>query len=353
MAGLCTAAGWKRLRVRVHPVRLLVAVLIALAAAPGTWVRTRVQPENFDLALKFIVVSPPATSIAAGSLGPFTIEGMWRMVSSHSRFGSFSALGALPDGSLLAVSDRGMAYRFAPPGRPAIEPQIERIGNFGNREKPIYDSEALTIDRRTGRIWIAWENTNAISRHARGYRQEAYVTPRAMQDWGRNSGPETMVRLTDGRFLLIREAASDGWLDGSEHRALLYAGDPTRSQRAIAFTFSGPRGFSPTDAAELPDGRVLILMRKVVWPFPARFAGRIVVADPREIRAGGRWPGQIAARLTSSLPVDNFEGMAVAPRADGLIDVWLISDDNQAQFQRSMLWKLRLDPAKLPRRPAG
>jgi hypothetical protein len=168
-----------------------------------------------------------------------------------------------------------------------------------------------------------------------------------MRDWGDNSGPEAMTRLADGRFLVLREGF-DGLLKRSRHRALLFAGDPVEGMLPEHFDFAGPRGFNPTDMAQLPDGRVLILMRRVVWPFPPHFAGRIVLADPAEIGAGRVWRGTVVAQLASVLPVDNFEGMAIEPRGDGRLTVWLISDDNQAALQRSLLWKLALDPADLP-----
>ena len=114
------------------------------------------------------------------------------------------------------------------------------------------------------------------------------------------------------------------------------------------FTFAGSREFSPTDMAQLPDGRVLILMRRLVWPFPLRFACRIVIADPAAIRAGAVWQGTEVAKLSSSLPVDNFEGLAIEPRGGGRVTVWLISDDNHAATQRTLLWKLAVDPARLP-----
>jgi hypothetical protein len=90
-------------------------------------------------------------------------------------------------------------------------------------------------------------------------------------------------------------------------------------------------------------------MRKLLWPMPARFAGRIVVADPAELDSGGILHSAVVAKLSSSLPVDNFEGMAIEPRADGRVTVWLISDDNAAVTQRTLLWKLAVDPALLPR----
>lgn len=309
--------------------------------------REPLAKEQFDLALHYLPVSfDPAR--ARQSLAPFELKGAWRMESPHAWFGSFSALGSLGDGTLLAVSDRGYAYRFAPPDRAQVAPWLERILRDYSINKRDNDAEALTIDPPSGTFWVAWEDSNSISRHATGLTQEAVVSPREMQDWGGNVGPETLVRLSDGKFLVLREGG-DGLVDDTHHRALLYSGDPTESERHVEFTFVGPAGFSPTDAAQLPDGRLLVLMRRLIWPFPARFAGRIVLVDPAAIRPGREWNGPVVARLTSTLPVDNFEGMAIEPRRDGRVTVWLISDDNQAAFQTTMLWKLMLDPARLPR----
>jgi hypothetical protein len=217
-----------------------------------------------------------------------------------------------------------------------------------------YDAEAATRDPATGRIWIAWESRNRISRHRPDFGPARTVAPPAMRDWGLNSGPEAMVRLADGRFVVLREGF-DGLLGDRRHRALLFAGDPVTAGPPESFTFVGPVGFSPTDVAQLPDGRVLILLRRLLWPIPARFAGRIVLADPRAIEAGAIWRGVVVAKLSSSLPVDNFEGLAIEPppdekMADGRVTVWLISDANSAATQRTLLWKLSVDPAELPGR---
>jgi hypothetical protein len=168
-----------------------------------------------------------------------------------------------------------------------------------------------------------------------------------MADWGGNSGPEAFTRLPDRRFIALREGFDD-LLDDHRHRALLWPGDPTDLEEPpIEFTYESPRGFRPTDMAALPDGRVLILLRRVVWPVPAHFAGRIVLADPADIRAGETLRGRIVARLTSTLPVDNFEGLAIEPAPAGKLAIWLVSDDNGAAMQDTVLWKLLVDPAAL------
>jgi hypothetical protein len=161
-----------------------------------------------------------------------------------------------------------------------------------------------------------------------------------------------MVRLTDGRFIVLREGFDRpdeyGILGGRRHEALLFSGDPITGARSIRFDVDGPGGFSPVDIAELPDKRVLILMRRAVWPLPIRVAGRIVIADPRTISPGGVWRTKVVARLASDMPIDNFEGMAIAPGEGGELTVWLISDDNSAATQRTLLWKLAVDPKSLP-----
>lgn len=332
---------------RITVRRFLALILLLALLGPGTWMRERRPPEDVRDRLAFHRLADPALSRLGDRLGPFRLQGVWRMDNPLSAFGSFSALDTLGDGTLLAVSDRGVAYRFAPPGAPPVRTWMDYVRRDQIEDKRNVDAEAVTIDQATGTFWIAWEDGNAISRHAGGMTQLDLVRPRAMADWGENSGPEAMVRLGDGSFLVLREGFNS-WIDRRDHRGLRFATDPTESQRHDAFTFEGPDGFSPTEMTQLPDGRVLVLMRRLVWPFPARFAMRIVLADPAEIRAGGRWYSRLLARIGSDLPVDNFEGMAVEPRPDGKYTVWLISDDNDAAFQRTLLWKLELDPALLP-----
>ena len=76
------------------------------------------------------------------------------------------------------------------------------------------------------------------------------------------------------------------------------------------------------------------------WGLPPRFEGKLLVADPAEIRPGVAWAGRIIADLKAPLPMDNYEGVAVEPGADGEVVLWVISDDNHAKFQRTLLLKL-------------
>jgi hypothetical protein len=100
--------------------------------------------------------------------------------------------------------------------------------------------------------------------------------------------------------------------------------------------------------AELPDGRVLILARTLLWPIPARFAVKVLIADPAAIRPGQVWRAIELGELSGDWPVDNYEGLAIERRADGSLIAWIISDENGAVSQRVLLLKVAIDETRLP-----
>lgn len=320
--------------------------MLLLLLLPLSCLRQPPLPENLEqrLDLRKLAV-PPARKL--GALGPFRLEGAWRLTSPFSGFGSYSAMVPLPRQQLLAVSDRGGVMSFSPPGTPEAGLFISTIRYTRRRSRDI-DAESMTRDPATGQVWIGTESSDAISRHGPDLRVRARVWPPAMRGWNRNEGAEAMVRLRDGRFIVLAEGF-DGALEDSRHQALLFPGDPTKDDRAARFTFAGPAGFKPTDMAALPDGRVLVLLRRFAVYRPFAFEGRIAVADPAEIRPGKVWTARQVAALAPPLPTDNYEAMAIVPRADGKLTVWLMSDDNISIMQRTLLLKLTVDPAKLPR----
>jgi hypothetical protein len=329
--------------------RNIALLILLLGVAMTTWLRSErvlVVP-NDTLHFKALELPPPG--VVAAHLGPFRLEGAWHMTLGSYKFGGYSALVALPDKRLLAVADNGKFLTFMPPGGRPYTPHIGTLLSDRHNDKRQVDSESATRDPKTGTIWLGLEFLNAVVRIGPHWLETGRVRPPAMADWPSNSGPEAMVRLADGRFVTLSEGAQE-WVWPHRHDGVLFAGDPvTLGGKGQHFTFDGPAGFDPVDMAQLPDGRVLVLMRTLIWPLPERFAGRIAIGDPAQIREAGIWRVKEVARIASGLPIDNFEGLAVVPRADGKLTVWLISDDNQTRLQRTLLWKLTVDPARLPR----
>lgn len=312
-----------------------------------TWSQGEAPPKPvYELNLRVDPVPlPPARETAR--LGAFRLEKIWRLRSKSIRFGGYSSLLAMPRGRWVAVSDNGAWLRFTPPDRPGPGPTAKALSLGTADGKEFSDVESATRDPVSGQIWVGLEGRNQIIRLRRDFKMTAAIQPPAMRDWGDNSGPESLVRLADGCFLTVREVPGH-FFASTGNPGLLFPRDPTSGARPLRFTFDGPRNFAVTDMAQMPDGRVLVLMRRLIWPFPMRFASRIAIGDPRTIRGGKPWHVEEVARLASVLPIDNLEGMTVEPRADGRLGVWLISDDNHADYQRTLLFRLSVDPARLP-----
>lgn len=326
-------------------VRRTIALLVLLALLPLTWGRTPQHPKFKRFELSFSPLPLPPAERAKPRLGAFRLEEVWQAHSRTHAFGSYSALLLRSGGTMLAISDSGGFLEFRAPGQSQADSRMGDLPLSKDADKAARDVESATQDDK-GMIWLGLEGRNAIYRMNPDYEIERKASPAIMSDWGVNSGPEALTRLDDGRFVTLREGYL-GWSDHL-HQAALFRGDPTEHLEGQRFTLDGPAGFSPTDMAQLPDGRLLILMRRLIWPMPQRFAGRIVIGDPAKIRPGGTWKVTEVARLSSDLPIDNFEGIAIAPRADGRLTVWLISDDNYSPLQRTILWKMSVDPAELP-----
>jgi hypothetical protein len=268
-------------------------------------------------------------------LGPLRFLGGWVLTSDDRRFGAISALAGEPGGTLLALNDHAVLFRFAPPqdgggaGSVAIRPLRQGPGNLARKVNR--DSEALAVDN--GQLWIGYENSNEVWRYAAGdLSAAAKAAPPSMRKWQLNRGAEAMLRFPDGRFLLVSEDEDDAGISA----AVLFLGDPTISQtRALPLRIDPPAGQRVTDAASLPDGRLLFLTRGIgVWSgWTARLLiGSLPAAGSNAITT------QEVASFESPLTRDNMEGLAVTIEAGRTI-VWLASDDNLLSLQRSLLLK--------------
>lgn len=93
-------------------------------------------------------------------------------------------------------------------------------------------------------------------------------------------------------------------------------------------------GYRPSGAASLDTGEVFLLERRFN-PLDG-LAVRIRRFAPDEIVAGARLEGEVLAKLSPPLTIDNFEGIALR-RAPGETLIYLLSDDNLRDSQRSLL----------------
>lgn len=323
--------------------RLSLLLCLALLSTGGH----RAYWRNDSQAIAMVALPLEVANPERRRVGALTYLGGWELRSDNSRFGGISAMAALPDGRFLALSDAGTLIGFTPTlsGRMADSFIAALPGVTEDADYRDYDSEGMTRDPATGQIWISYEARHAIRRlppslsRIDGVKRLAFA-----RDWRANGGAETMVRLADGRFMILAETHLRP--DGS-NSGYLFSGDPVEpGSQTMAFGYRAPKGYRPTDAALLPDGRILVLNRRIA--FPNGFSAKLTLIDPADIRKDGTVRPLVLASLTPPLLVDNMEGLAVTQENDRLI-VWMASDNNFTALQRTLLLKFALTlPNKKP-----
>lgn len=266
------------------------------------------------------------------------LEG-WRITSNTPRFGSISAM-QVAGGQVIALSDAGTLLRFAVPRRAGREPvAIVPLPQGPGPPTPKWnrDTESLHLDGSW--LWVGYENHNMIWRYRRSDLSAAGAArPRLMRRWWSNSGPEAMVRLPDGRFLVFGEGRSDS---RRTSEAVLFAGDPANPATASApVRYVRVPGYRITDAALLPDGRLALLNRR--YALFEGISAVVTIADISGLRPGGTIQGREIAALRPPLTVDNMEALSVTVE-NGRTIVWIASDDNFFPLQQTLLLKFAFD----------
>ena len=147
-----------------------------------------------------------------------------------------------------------------------------------------------------------------------------------------------MVRLHDGRFLIIAENVPSGT---GTAQALLFDRDPTDpAAQSVVLGYRPTAGFKPTDVTQLPDGRLLILNRRfTLWSL---FTTEVVLVEALDPAPSGLLKSRTIAQFAPPTITENFEGIAVSTE-QGKPIIWLISDDNFMRWQRTLLLKFELD----------
>lgn len=319
----------------MRPLFLLLAWLALATPTPHRPVP--VVPPPAVAWVRFEPVALDPTDPRRAALGPLALLGAWQLTSNDPRFGGLSAL-HVEDGEVLAFSDAGWRVRFPlPRGSPGmVRAGIGPLaaGPGSGARKSDRDIESMWVEN--GSVWLGFERRNALWRYdPRTWRATANAAPPAMANWSRNRGPEAMVRLPDGRFLVFAEGSGGGG------DALLFAGDPAvPGTRARRLRYVAPAHYRATDAARLPDGRVLVLNRR--WTLLQGFTAKLTLVESAAVEsAGGVLRGREIADLRPPLAVDNMEGLSVTREGARTI-VWMVSDDNYMPLQRTLLLEFAL-----------
>lgn len=315
--------------------RLLPAALIFLTIGPMPWAGFR-----------YPVVDRSQAASARPLIYPVDRKGSlrfvagWRLTSRNSLFGGFSALAYRGDGRFLLIGDNGQMTRLTL----GADGSVSGVGikplptpPRSPKRKAFTDAEALVLDPATGKLWVALEGINQVWRiDAAMTRVESRRRSPALYRWPANRGPEAMVRLKDGRTILFSEG-EDRNDYGTE--GLVYVDDPAvPGKPPLLFYYDAAGKGQVSDAAPLPDGRILLVHRKL--GLDPLFTTTLAIVDPADIRKDAVVRSVAIGTVPEPLR-ENYEGAAVTVEGGKTI-LWLVADDNFNSWQRSLLLKFEL-----------
>jgi hypothetical protein len=275
--------------------------------------------------------------------------GLMLSAGSSSRFGGLSGLVAAPDAAgggltITAISDEGQIFRF----HAALDAAGRLADAGGLQEAPLREDgaplgrakdrgDAEDIAQADGQTFVSFEYDNRVLAFDDPFEPQGGVRrlglPAAALALPKETGLEAVaVVRRDGRAMLAL-GAEDGraWLC-----PIQTAADPDCRQ-----ILSRPpaRFFRLTSLAALPGSDDFVALYRAFDPIRG-WRARVEHLALRD----GVYRSETLAKLSPPLTMDNMEGLAVLPSANGAgWRLYLISDDNFRDEERTLLlafdWK--------------
>jgi hypothetical protein len=270
-------------------------------------------------------------------------------------FGGWSGIEVDSEGRFVAVSDQGsfLAGAMTTNADGDLTGLAEtKIGVMRDENgepldgKQMQDAEDIA-HLADGRYAVSFERHHRILIYdlaKNGPAGAAEKGPPVPQDLEENEGIEALTQAPDGDLIAGREFSATHEQPTQFFKLKLDGGGmisgPARVRESYALVAIRPLADGDYVALErfyLP----LIGMRAALKRF--RGAG-LIAAQPF-------FDGPQLAQLKKPLAVDNFEGLAVVPLKDGGARLYIISDDNFSDTQRTLLFAFDLPGSKVGPKP--
>lgn len=255
-------------------------------------------------------------------------------------FGGWSGIEVLDDGVLLAITDGGEWFE----GRLVLDGGGNLVGVAETRGALMRDENGEPFPTKAegdaeglaqlpdGRFAVSFEQTQTIriyELNRDGPFGVAVAGPALaeIQTLPPNAGLEALAAMADGALLVGAE--------GGGGPTRLWVAHVGASEPAPVQTRYRPsEGYSLTGLDRLPNGDFVAL---------ERFYAPIIGARARVTRFAASALGgdivavEVLAELAPPMPVDNFEGIAAVRLREGVTRLYIASDDNFSERQRTLL----------------
>lgn len=322
----------------------------------------KTEPEGIPLAAKKVALQ--GINPSRKTIGALTLLGGFHLTSTDTRFGGLSGIEVMDDGSLLAVSDTG-EFVWLALAEDGVTPVAARMARMRDEKgdklgaRAGADAEGLAL--QDGVALVSFEGAHRVM---------AYDVGKC----GAAARAAPVVRTLDfERALAVTDTAISG-NEGAEALALapgwfMFVGLETQAGKSSAVTARAIERLPEFDiriaqgAPELvgmdilPDGdrlRVFSLHRSsnpmaskaimiVETVFEETFdQSRLPASRMSELQERARIgfkpvSARVLAEMSLFVTIDNFEGIAAREMPDGSVRLYVVSDNNFAARQRTLL----------------
>lgn len=310
-----------------------VTASVELPPAPVAWgpsIAVEVAPVPLD-------PSDPTASVIDG----FRYAGGVAITSTAtSRLHGLSDLVVSPGGRIASVSDDGAdlftatlaldaAGRLVGVTDVVLRPLTEETGG-PLAAKSRSDAEGLSL-LANGEMLVSFERDHRIWRYPPSGDRRPYPVAMPAVPMADNDGMEGLAAAPT--------LYGDGYWVGVEPGSIWFC-RLQLSCRPVEGLPVPPLGFRLSSLTTGPGGELVILHHSFI---PA-IGSRVILTVVSNPLGSKTVIGRLA--MGPSTTVDNFEGVAVAPRADGTWRLYLLSDDNFNASQRTLLLAFDWTPPK-------
>jgi hypothetical protein len=274
-------------------------------------------------------------------VGRLEFRGGLHLTSTDPRFGGLSALSVSGDGTrLMAVSDEGgwftarIGYDEHGGLKEVTDARTGVLHGPSGRPlqgKELQDAESMAV-LPDGSVMVGFERQHRLWRFPAGgvaldNNPMPQRVPSNLYKAPLNGGIEALASLWDGRLFALTEY----WIDKDMVRGWLGGG---AGWWDIGYRFEG--AYRPSDAGVMANDDLAVLERAYN---PSRGIIGIRVARVRtaDLRRGARLQGEVLAELLPPLTLDNFEGIACRANEKGETILYVVSDNNFSDKQRTLL----------------
>ncbi len=315
--------------------KLLVLGIVGITLAAGTssyfgrqYLAAELDKKNepFQVATEKLVLNEEQPTLS--NVGALSFIGGWALTADNDDFGGFSGMVIEDNGKkLVAISDQGDLFHadidVADENLFVSEGKLQSFAQGSKADKIDYDAESI-IKSGDGYI-VSFEQKHRLMK-VTGGTAVPYTVAADLSDMADNGGLEAIAQLKNGDMLLFAEHGLDvkgalpAWI--------------TNAEKSRTLRFLTPDNYSPTDAAALPNGDVLLLMRH----FSALdgVSAKVMLIKAADIEDAGDLTPVELAHLEPPFTVDNMEAMDIVPTGNGGARIYMMSDDNFSFRQRTL-----------------